>query len=77
MLAERPDLVREVRRELAPNPNSLSVAIRAGQATFAEAGGPRAYFGWPADATAEEGRTLIDALGGILEEAALPLLQDD
>ena len=77
VLAERPDLVREVRRELAPNPHSLSVAIRAGQATFAEAGGPRAYFGWPADATAEEGRTLIDALGSILEEAALPLLQDD
>jgi len=77
VLAERPELVREVRASLAPNPNSLSVAIRAGQATFAEAGGPRAYFGWPADATAEEGRLFIDTLGAILEEAALPLLHDD
>ena len=47
------------------------------QTTFEEAGGPRAYFGWPADATADEGRTLVDALGAILEEAALPLLADD
>ncbi len=77
VLAERPDLVRDIRTELLPNPASLSVAIRAGQTSFAEAGGPRAYFGWPADATAAEGRTLIDALGAILEEAALPLLQDD
>lgn len=77
VLAERPELVRAVRLSLAPNPSSLSVAIRAGQSTFAEAGGPRAYFGWPADATAEEGRTLIDAMGSILEEATLPLLQDD
>ena len=77
VLAERPELVRDIRRQLPPNPNSLSVAIRAGQTTFEEAGGPRAYFGWPADATADEGRTLIDALGAILEEAALPLLQDD
>lgn len=77
VLAERPELVRAVQQTLAPNPHSLSVAIRAGQHTFAEAGGPRAYFGWPADATAEEGRALIDVLGAILEEAALPLLKDD
>jgi creatinine amidohydrolase len=77
VLAERPDLVRDLRRDLPPNPKSLSEAIRDGRATFAEAGGPRAYFGWPADATAEEGRTLVDALGAILEEAALSLLHDD
>lgn len=77
VLAERPELVRDIRVELPPNPNSLSVAIRAGQGTFAEAGGPRAYFGWPADASAAEGLGLIDALGAILEEAALPLLQTD
>lgn len=77
VLAERPELVRAVHTGLAPNPSSLSVAIRAGQTTFAEAGGPRAYFGWPADATADEGRDLVDALGAILEEAALPLLKDD
>jgi len=77
VLAERPDLVRAVRTTLAPNPHSISEAIRAGRTTFAEAGGPRAYFGWPADATAEEGRALVVALGAILEEAALPILTDD
>jgi len=77
VLAERPDQVRAVRSTLAPNPHSISDAIRAGRSTFAEAGGPRAYFGWPADASAEEGRALVDTLGAILEEAALPLLTDD
>lgn len=77
VLAERPDLVREARKQLAPNPKSLSEAIRAGRGSFAEAGGPRAYFGWPADATAEEGRALVDTLGAILDEAALPLFADD
>lgn len=77
VLAERPDLVRDLRAGLPANPNSLSVAIRAGHSTFAEAGGPNAYFGWPADATAEEGRSLVDTLGAILEEAALSLLDDD
>jgi creatinine amidohydrolase len=70
VLAERPDLVRdELRRSLPPNPSSLSVAIRAGLATFEEAGGPRAYFGDPAAATAGEGRDTIETLGRILEEA--------
>ncbi|HQR17359.1 MAG TPA: creatininase family protein, partial [Gemmatimonadales bacterium] len=77
VLAERPELVRAAQKQLPPNPRSLSEAIRAGRGTFAEAGGPRAYFGYPADATAEEGRALVDALGAILEEAALPLLADD
>jgi len=77
VMAERPELVREIRASLEPNPNSLSVAIRDGRRTFAEAGGPRAYFGWPADASVEEGRALVDTLGAILEEAALALLDDD
>jgi len=77
VLAERPELVRPSRAGLAPNPHSISDAIRAGKHTFAEAGGPRAYFGWPADASADEGRALVDALGAILEEAALPLLTDE
>ncbi len=72
VLAIRPDLVRaDVQRELPANPSSLSVAIRAGQSTFEEAGGPRAYFGWPADATAEEGRQSIATLAAILEEAVV------
>lgn len=70
VLAARPDLVREpLRVALEPNPASLTTAIRAGAATFEEAGGPRAYFGWPADASAEEGRATIAALGEILADA--------
>ena len=75
VMAERPDLVREaVRKGLQPNPASLATAIREGKATFAEAGGPQAYFGWPADATAEEGRRTVEVLGAILEEAVLAAL---
>lgn len=70
VMAERPDLVRDaVRRALPANPASLSVAIQKGVGTFEAAGGPRAYFGWPADATAEEGRATIATLGGILADA--------
>lgn len=70
VLAERPDLVREaVRAHLAPNPASLSQAIRDGKETFEEAGGPRAYFGYPAQATAAEGRATVETLGAILEES--------
>jgi creatinine amidohydrolase len=76
VLAARPDLVREpLRRSLPPNPASLSTAIRAGKASFAEAGGPEAYFGDPAAATAEEGRETIEVLGAILEEAILDTLE--
>ena len=72
VMAERPDLVRaELMRRLAPNPASLSAAIREGKRTFAEAGGPEAYFGDPAAATAEEGRRTLEILGAILEEAVL------
>jgi creatinine amidohydrolase len=72
VMAERPDLVRrDVMRSLPPNPASLSRAIRDGVGTFEEAGGPRAYFGWPADATDAEGRETIEALGQILCDAVL------
>jgi len=70
VMAERPDLVHDwIRRELPANPSSLSVAIGSGIQTFDAAGGPRAYFGWPADATADEGRATIATLGEILAEA--------
>jgi creatinine amidohydrolase len=75
VLAARPELVREaIRRDLSPVPQSLSDAIRDGKQTFTEAGGARAYFGWPADASAEEGKALIETLGGILAEAVLACL---
>jgi len=74
-MAARPDAVREtIRRSLAPNPASLSSAIRAGKATFEESGGPRAYFGWPADATAAEGMATIATLGDIVAEAVTAAL---
>ena len=70
VLAERPELVREeTRASLTANPASLSRAIRDGKRSFEEAGGPRAYFGFPAEATAEEGRATIAELGAILEDA--------
>ncbi len=72
VLAVRQDLVREgIRRELPPNARSLSDAIRGGKASFEEAEGPRAYFGDPAAASAEEGWQTIEVLGSILEEAVL------
>ncbi len=70
ILAERPELVRETTRAALPdNPTSLSRAIRDGKQSFEEAGGAQAYFGYPARATAEEGRATVEVLGGILEEA--------
>ena len=70
VLAERPELVREATRAaLPPNPASLSRAIRDGKVSFEEAGGPRAYFGFPAQASAEEGRATIEVLGAILDDA--------
>ena len=72
VMSEEPDSVRNsLRRSLAPNPSSLSQAIKAGKRTFAEAGGPRAYFGNPRAASKEEGSRLVDALGSILEEAVI------
>ena len=72
VLALRPELVREtLQKQLLPNARSLSAAIAAGKRSFVEAGGPRAYFGYPAEATADEGRDTITALGAILEEAVM------
>ena len=72
VLAVRPELVREaIRRSLPANPRSLSAAIRSGQTSFEAAGGPRAYFGSPADAGVDEGTRTIEVLGAILEEAVL------
>ena len=70
VLAERPELVREDTRLALPAIRaSLSRAIRDGKQSFEEAGGARAYFGFPAQATADEGRATIEVLGAILDEA--------
>jgi len=72
VLAEAPELVRtKVAAELAPNPSSLTEAIRAGKRSFEEAGGDRAYFGWPSEATAEEGRASVQTLGAMLAELVM------
>jgi creatinine amidohydrolase len=76
VLAERPDQVRDdVRRGLGAVTASLSNAIAEGKRTFAEAGGPRAYFGDPAAASAEEGRRTIATLGAILADAVIEALE--
>ena len=76
VMAECPQLVREaMRAQLEPNPASLVTAIREGAGTFEAAGGPRAYFGWPAEASAEEGRATIGTLGAILAEAVAEALE--
>ena len=70
--AETPDLFRaEIAAALPANPSSLSTAIRDGLETFEEAGGPEAYFGWPAEATEEEGRETVKTLGRLLAEAVV------
>jgi creatinine amidohydrolase len=72
VMAEAPDLVQtDVAAELEPNPAALSEAIQNGLRTFSDAGGPRAYFGWPSRATAEEGHETIEILAELLCEAAL------
>jgi creatinine amidohydrolase len=62
VLAERPELVRELRRGLAPLPIDLASAMRRGARTFEEAGAPDAYFGDPASATAAEGEAIYGLL---------------
>jgi len=72
LMADRPEMVREsIRTALEPNPASLSKAIKEGKGTFKEAGGPDAYFGYPRDASAEEGRETLALLGAILADAVI------
>jgi creatinine amidohydrolase len=76
VLAEQPDAVNTaIMQTLPPNPQSLVDAIRRGVATFGAAGGTDAYFGFPAEATADEGRQIVETLGAILEEAVMDALE--
>jgi creatinine amidohydrolase len=78
LLAEAPSLVaRSMIATLPANMNSLVSAIQRGDHTFAEAGGPDAYFGAPAEASAAEGREIIDSLGRIIEDAVIEVLGPD
>jgi creatinine amidohydrolase len=63
MLAAAPQLVDEsARRALAPVAVDLPGAIKAGATTFLDAGGPEAYFGDPAAASAPEGERLFELI---------------
>ena len=77
VMAVRPDLVNDAERlQLPDNSASLTAAFGKGARTFEQAGGPDAYFGFPRNASIEEGNesfrimasALVDAV-----EAALPL----
>jgi creatinine amidohydrolase len=75
LLAERPEWVlADIASRLPSNPRSLVDAIRQGLRTFQEAGGADAYFGFPSEASADEGRLVVRELGAILEEAAVEVL---
>lgn len=70
VIADRPDLVLDdVRRALPEVDASLSEAIRAGKTTFREAGGARAYFGRPAEASGAEGEATFLTLARMLVTA--------
>ena len=74
VMAARPDLVDDVeRRGLADNPSSLTEAFAKGARTFAQAGGPDAYFGYPRNASTAEGtesfKTMAAALVAAIEDA--------
>lgn len=70
VLALAPDRVDEAARAALPEvPIDLAAAMRAGASTFGEAGGVHAYFGAPAEGTAEAGDRYLDELGLILVEA--------
>ena len=76
VMAAAPEQVREdARANLEAVPASLSAAIRSGKTSFEAAGGPDAYFGYPAQASAEEGATTIAVLGDIISDAVLQTLE--
>jgi creatinine amidohydrolase len=76
VMAARPELVDEVaRRGLADNPASLTEAFAKGAKTFAEAGGPEAYFGFPRHASIEEGVESYRIMAGALVDAVKAALQ--
>jgi creatinine amidohydrolase len=70
VMASRPELVDEPERiQSEDNPNSLTEAFAKGAKTFAEAGGPQAYFGYPRQATPEEGVDTYEKMAGALVDA--------
>ncbi|MBI4565394.1 MAG: creatininase family protein [Planctomycetes bacterium] len=70
IMAARPELVSdEVRRGLPKIDVDLAGKIRDGAKTFSECGGPEAYFGDPASATAADGSRFYETLSDMIVEA--------
>jgi creatinine amidohydrolase len=75
VLARRPEWTRpQVAASLPDNPRSLVEAIGQGKSSFGEAGGSRAYFGSPRQASAHEGEASLEVLGRLLVESILESL---
>lgn len=78
VMAAEPELVREeLMRSLPPNEISLSQAILEGKKSFREAGGEMAYFGSPAEASADEGDATYQTLAEMLLEALKEAYPDE
>ena len=72
MMAIRPELVdQQTAASLPPYPESLAKAATKGASSFQELGGDQAYFGWPAEASAEEGQRTLAMIGEMLAEEVL------
>jgi creatinine amidohydrolase len=72
MMALQADKVREdVRKGLKKIDADLSSAFRDGKKTFEQCGGPQAYFGDPASATAADGEKYLNLLADIVTDAVL------
>ncbi|MBS0273123.1 MAG: creatininase family protein [Proteobacteria bacterium] len=70
IMAARPDLVDETGRlHLKDNPASLTDAFAKGARTFAQAGGPDAYFGYPRNACTAEGKESFRVMASALIDA--------
>lgn len=70
VMAVNPELVKEdIRKNLPSNNISLSNAIRLGITTFKAAGGEQAYFGFPSQASTEEGENTYNLLANMLVES--------
>lgn len=76
VMASRPELVDEQQRQSSQdNPASLTEAFAKGAKTFEQAGGPDAYFGFPRQATPEEGIETYETMAAALVNAIFEALQ--
>lgn len=78
IMAARPELVDDGERmRLVDNPASLTESFARGAKTFAEAGGPEAYFGYPRHASAAEGAESYRIMAAALVNAVAAALSPE